>query len=76
MSELKRMRLIKPQPFKKKGHKQQYKQNKKVKTAATEAKEAILVRKQDACFAKLDEGIELIHERQKLILMADRSKYG
>jgi len=44
-----------------------------IKTAVTEAKEDILVRKQDACIAKLDEGIELIDGRQKLILMADRS---
>ena len=42
----------------------------------TEAKEAILARKQDACIAKLDEGIELIEGRQKLILMADRSDFG
>ena len=60
----------------KKGHEQQYKYNEKVKTAVTEAKEAILARKQDACIAKLDEGIELIEGRQKLILMGDRSDFG
>ena len=49
MSELKRMRFAEPQSFKKKGHEQQYKHNEKVKTAVTEAKEAILARKQDAC---------------------------
>ena len=47
-----------------------------MKTAVTEAKEAILARKQDACIAKLHEGIELIDGRQKLILMADRSDFG
>ena len=76
MSELKRMRFAEPRSFKKKGHEQQYKHNEKVKTAVTEAKEAILARKQDACIAKLDEGIELIDGRQKLILMADRSDFG
>ena len=76
ISELKRMRFAEPQSFKKKGHEQQYKHNEKVKTAVTEAKEAILARKQDACIAKLDEGIELIDGRQKLILMADRSDFG
>lgn len=76
MSELKRMRFAEPRSFKKKGHEQQYKHNEKVKTAVTEAKEAILARKQDACIAKLDEGIELIEGRQKLILMADRSDFG
>ena len=76
MSELTRMRFAEPPSFKKKGHEQQYKNNEKVKTAVTEAKEAILARKQDACIAKLDEGIELIDGRQKLILMADRSDFG
>ena len=47
-----------------------------MKTAVTEAKEAILERKQDACIAKLDEGIELIDGSRKLILMADRSDFG
>ncbi|XP_067029241.1 uncharacterized protein [Acropora muricata] len=76
MSELKRMRFAEPRSFKKKGHEQQYKHNEKVKTAVAEAKEAILARQQDACIAKLDEGIELIEGRQKLILMADRSDFG
>ena len=44
MSELKRMRFAEPRSFKKKGE-QQYKHNEKVKTAVTEAKEAILARK-------------------------------
>ena len=76
MSELKRMRFAEPRSFKKKGHERQYKHNEKVKTAVTEAKVATLARKQDACIAKLDEGIELIDGRQKLILMADRSDFG
>lgn len=75
MNELKRMRFTEPRSFKKKGP-QQYKHNEKVKAAVTEAKEAILAHKQDACITKLDEGIELIDGRQKLILMADRSEYG
>ena len=76
MSELKRTRFAEPRSFKKKGHEQQYKHNEKVKTAVTEAKEAILARNQDAYIAKLDEGIELIDGRQKRILMADRSDFG
>ena len=74
MNELKR--FAEPRSFKKKGQEKQYKHNKKVKTVVTEAKEAILARKQDACKAKLDEGIELIDGRQKLILIADRSDFG
>ena len=47
-----------------------------MKTTVTEAKEAILARKQDACIAKLKEGIELIDGRQTPILMADPSDFG
>ena len=45
-----------------------------MKTTVTE--EAILARKQDACIAKLEEGIELIDGRQTLILMADPSDFA
>ena len=76
MSELKRMKFSEPRSFKKKGHEQQYKHNEKVKATLTEAKDAIVAQKQDACISKLDEGIELVDGRQKLILMADRSEYG
>ena len=35
-----------------------------------------MAEKTGACIAKLDEGIDLIDQRQKLILIADRSEYG
>ena len=59
MSELKRMKFSEPRYFNKKGHEQQYKHNEKVKATLTEAKDAIVAQKQDACISKLDEGIEL-----------------
>ena len=76
MSELKKIRLTEPRIFKKKGHEQQYKHNEQVKSIVSEAKEAVSNGKQDACITKLNEGIELVDQRQKLILIADKSEYG
>ena len=71
MSGLKKIRLTEPRTFKKKGHEQQYKHNQQVKSVVSEAKDAVTSGKQDACIVKLNEGIELIDQRQKLILIAD-----
>lgn len=76
MSELKKIRLSESRTFKKKGHEQQFKHNQQVKSVVSEAKDAVNSGKQDACIAKLNEGIELIDRRQKLILIADKSEYG
>ena len=76
MSELKKIRLTEPRIFKKKGHEQQYKHNEQVKSAVNEGKDAVMAGKNEACIAKLNEGIELIDQRQKLILIADKSDYG
>ena len=65
-----------PRIFKKKGHEQQYKHNEQVKSAVNEAKDAVVAGKNEACIAKLNEGIELIDQRQKLTLIADKSNYG
>ena len=68
-SELKKICLIEPYIFKKKGHEQ-------VKSAVKEAKDAAMAGKNEACIAKLNEDIELIDQRQKLILIAEGSDYG
>ena len=47
-----------------------------MKSAVNEAKDAVVAGKNEACIAKLNEGIELIDQRQKLILIADKSDYG
>ena len=52
MSELKCMKFSDPR-FKKKGHEQQYKHNEKAKATLTEAKDAIVAQKEDACISKL-----------------------
>ena len=76
LNELKRIRFSEPRVFRKKGHEQQYKYNEQIKAAVSEAKIAAEGWKYDSCIAKLDEGIDLIDQRQKLILEADRSEYG
>ena len=64
MSQSKRMKFTKHRSFKKKRHKQQFKHNEQVKEAISEAKEAMQTNKQNACLAKLDEGIELINRSE------------
>ena len=76
MSKLKKIRLSETRSFNKKGHEQQYKHNDQVKSAVNEGKDAAIAGKTDACIAKLNEGIHLIDQCQKLILIADRSEYG
>ena len=63
MSELKKIRLTEPSTLQKKGHEQQFKHNQQVKSVVSEAKDAVNSVKQDACIAKLNEGIELIDRR-------------
>ena len=55
---------------------QQNKYNEQIKAAVSEAKSAVIGGKYDSCIAKLDEGIDLIDQWQKLILIADLSEYG
>ena len=42
----------------------------------SEAKSAVIGGKYDSCIAKLDEGMDLIDQWQKVILIADLSEYG
>ena len=76
LNELKRIRFSEPRVFQKKGHEQQYKRNEQINVAVSEAKSAAEGGKCDSCIVKLDEGIDSKDQRQKLILIADRSEYG
>lgn len=58
------------------GDEQQCKHNKQVKSAVNKAKTAVMAGKNEACIAKLNEGIELIDQCQKLIRIADWSDYS
>ena len=57
-------------------YEQQYKHNEQVNSAVNEVKEAVVAEKNESCIAKLNEGIKLIDQRQKLIFIADKSDYG
>ena len=75
-SELKKIRLTEPRIFKKKRREQQFKHNEQVKSTVNEAKDAVVAGKNEACIAKLNEGVDLVDKRQKPILTADKSDYG
>ena len=53
-----------------------FKHNEQVKSAVNEPKDATVGGKNEACIGKLNKGIHLIDQRQKLILIADKSVYG
>ena len=78
----KKIRKEKPYSFKCKGHEIQHDFNEKVKETLETAAEAISeenVRDPDKVAATkkaIDEGIEMLERRQKLIKLADRSEYG
>ena len=76
MSELKKIRLTEPPIFKQKKHEQRYQHNEQVKSTVNEAKGVVVAGKNEACIAKLNEGIELIDQRQQLILTVEKSDYG
>ena len=65
-----------PHRFKKKGNDDQYKFNLKVTDAIVEAKEACSSQQLDKVHASLEKGAKLLSERQKHILLADKSDFG
>jgi hypothetical protein len=74
----KKMKLIKPPTFKKKGHEKQFQFNEAVKDKMDEAAAALkqvppAVEKAKTALA---EGEKLVEERQKQIKLADRSEFG
>ena len=78
----KKIRKEKPYSFKRKGHEGQHDFNEKVKETLETVAEALseeTVRDLDKVTATkkaIDEGIEMLERRQKLIKLADRSEYG
>ena len=72
MTELKKIPLPEPHIFKK-GQEQQFKHNEQVKSAVNEANDAVVAGKNEASIAKLNKGIDLIDQCQKLFLIADKS---
>ena len=76
LREIKRLRREEPKLFKRKGNEIQYKFNSKLQDKLEEAKSHLEVNVVEKVKASLSEGTTLLSERQKLILLADKSEFG
>ena len=76
LKEIKKLKFDEPHRFKKKGNEDQYRFNLKVGDAIEEAKEACSSQQLDKVHASLEKGEKLLSERQKHILLADKSDFG
>ena len=76
LREIKRLRREEPRSFKRKGNEIQYKFNSKLLDTLEEAKSHLEVNAVEKVKASLSEGTSLLSDRQKLILLADKSEFG
>ena len=76
LREIKRLRREEPKSFKRKGNEIQYKFNSKLQDTLEEGKSHLEVNAVEKVKASLSEGTSLLSERQKLILLADKSEFG
>ena len=76
LKEIKKLKFDDPHRFKKKGNEDQYRSNLKFGDAIEEAKEACSSQQLDKVHASLEKGEKLLSERQKHILLADKSDFG
>lgn len=74
--EIKKLKTAEHKVFKRKGNEIQYKFNVKVKDIINDTKSFLLSNALDKAKESLEEGITLIQDRQKLILLADKSEFG
>ena len=75
LQEIKKLKFDEPHRFKKRGNEDQYRFNLKVSDAIEEAKDACSARQFDKVHASLEKGEKLLTERQKHILLADKSDF-
>ena len=76
LREIKKIRREEPKSFKRKGNEVQYKFNAKIQDSIDEAKSYLESNTVDKAKESLTEGTSLLTERQKLILLADKSEFG
>ena len=76
LQEIKKLKFEEQHQFKKKGNEDQFRFNLKVADAIDEAKEACSSQHLDKVHASLEKGEKLLLERQKHILLADKSDFG
>ena len=76
LRKIKKIRREEPKSFKRKGNEVQYKFNAKIQDSIDEAKSYLESNAVDKAKESLTEGTSLLTERQKLILLADKSEFG
>ena len=76
LKEIKKLKFDEQHRFKKKGNEDQYRFNLKVGDAIEEAKEACSSQQLNKVHASLENGEKLLSERQKHILLANKSDFG
>lgn len=76
LKEIKKLKFDEPHRFRKRGNEDQYRFNLKVSDAIEEAKDACFARQFDKVQTSLEKGEKLLIERQKHILLADKSDFG
>ena len=76
LKEIKKLRRDEPKSFKRKGNEIQYKFNVKLQDTLDEVKSHLEANAVDKAKASLSEGTSMLFERQKLILLADKSDFG
>ena len=76
LREIKKLIREEPKSFKRKGNELQYKFNVKLQDSFEEVKSHLEVNAIDKAKETLAEGMSLLVERQKLILLADKSDFG
>ena len=76
LREIKKLRREEPKAFKRKGNEIQYKFNSKLQDTLDEAKSHLETNAVEKAKASLSEGTSMLTERQKLILLADKSEFG
>ena len=76
LREIKKLRLEEHKSFNRKGNEIQYKFNRKVQGSLEEVQSHLETNAVDKAKEALAEGTRLLDERQKLILLADKSEFG
>ena len=76
LREIKKLRLEEHKSFNRKGNEIQYKFNRKVQGSLDEVQSHLETNAVDKAKEALAQGTRLLDERQKLILLADKSEFG
>ena len=76
LRQVKKLRREEPKSFKRKGNEIQYKFNSKLQDSLEEAKTHLETNAVEKAKESLTEGTLLLTNRQKLILLADKSEFG